>query len=173
MTKYQVDKDKMDDYIKSLDKRRTIVFGIVTLIVISIQTFIGYSIDNDFPFWVLIIATIIISVAFYFGLKLANDKLKQLSSGQYFIDNTLLRFVGADSLTREFKLDEIAVVHRKYSGTLIVKGNGWTKFNYIRPKRTNSYQLGGLDIIFIPTITSNYPDLVDTVKRTTPNAIKL
>lgn len=173
MTKYQVDKDQMDDYIKSLDKRRTTVFVLVTLIVISIQTFIGYNLDNDFPFWVLIIATIIISLAFYFGIRLANDKLKLLSNGRYFIDSSLLKFVGADSLTREFKLDEIAVVHKKYSGTLVVKGNGWTKFNYIRPKRTNSYQLGGLDIIFIPTITSDYHDLVDTVKRTTPKAMKL
>jgi hypothetical protein len=173
MNKYQVDKDQMHDYLKSLDKRRTTVFVIVTLVVLSMQTFIAYNIDKDFPFWVIIIATVVISVAFYFGLRLANDKLKQLSNGQYYIDNSLLKFEGSDSLKREFRLDEIAVIHKKYSGTLILKGNGWTKFNYIRPKRTNSYQLGGLDIIFVPTITTNYIDLVDAIKQTSKNAMKL
>lgn len=173
MTKYQVDKNVMDDYIKSLDKRRTSIFVIVTLVVLSMQTFIAYNLDNDFPFWVIIIATVIISVSFYIGLRLANDKLKQLSNGQYIIDHLTLKLEAGDSLTREFKLEEIAVIHKKYSGTLIVKGNGWTKFNYIRPKRTNSYQVGGLDIIFIPAITSNYADLVATIKQTAKNAMKL
>ena len=163
----------MDNYIKSLDKRRTTFFVIVTLVVVSMQTFIAYNLDSDFPFWVIIIVTVIISVAFYVGLRLANEKLKQLSSGQYLIDNSLLKFEGNESLTREFKLDEIAIIHKKFSGTLVIKGSGWTKFNYIRPKRTNSYQVGGLDIIFIPTITSNYLDLVDTIKQTARNAMKL
>lgn len=173
MTKYQVDKNQMDDYIKSIDKRRTTAFIIVTLVVLILQSFIAYNLDRDFPLWVLIIVTVIISAAFYIGLRLANDKLKQLSNGEYFIDNSLLKFEGAGSLTRVFKLEEVVVIHKKYSGTLVVKGNGWTKFNYIRPKRTNSYQVGGLDIIFIPTITSNYTDLVDTIKQTAQNAMKL
>lgn len=173
MTKYQVDKNQMDDYIKSLDKHRTTVFAIVTLVVLLLQTFIAFNLDRDFPFWVFIIATVVILIAFYLGLRLANDKLKQLSNGQFFIDNSSLKLEGVDSLTREFKLDEIAVIHKKYSGTLIVKGNGWTKFNYIRPKRTNSYQIGGLNIIFIPTITSGYSDLVEIIKQTAKNAMKL
>ena len=173
MKKYQVDNDKMKNYIKSLDKHRIFVFVIVTLIILTMQFIIAYKLDNEFPFWLIIIATVIISVAFYFGLNQVNDKLKQTSNGQYFIDHQTLKFETIDSLTREFKLEEIAVIHKKYSGTMIVKGNVWTKFNYFRPKKTSLYQIGGLDIIFIPTITSNYTDLVDNIKQAAPNAMKL
>ncbi len=173
MTTFRIDKNLMDDYINSLDKRRTIVFVIATLVVLSIQAFIAYNIDSDFPFWVLIVATAVIAVAFYFSLRLSNDTLRQLADGQFYIDNSVLKFVATDSLTRQFNLDQIAVIHKKYSGTIVVKGNGWTKFNYIRPKRTNFYQVGGLDVIFIPTITSNYSDLLDTVMQTSKNAIRL
>lgn len=173
MTTYHVDKNQIDNYIKSLDKRRTSVFVVVTLVVLSMQTFIAYNLDSDFPFWVLIIATVVIAVAFYFSLRHANDTLRQFADGQFYIDNSVLKFITTNSLTRQFNLDEIAVIHKKYSGTIVVKGNGWTKFNYIRPKRTNSYQAGGLDVIFIPTITSNYTDLVDTIRQTAINAMKL
>lgn len=172
MIKYQVDKEQMDDYIKSFDKRRTTVFVIVTVAILSVQSFIAYNLDNDFPFWLIVVVTVAISLAFYIGLRLANDRFKQLSNGQFFIDNSSLRFEGVDSLTRNFKLDEIAVIHTKYSGTMILKGNGWTKFNYIRPKRA-AYQPGDQDVIFIPTITSNYNELVNAIKQATKNAMKL
>jgi hypothetical protein len=173
MTAYKVENNLMDDYLTSLDRRRTFVFAVVTLIVLSIQVFIVYNLDSYFPFWIFIIVTAIIAIAFYFSLRLVNDKLKQLAGGQYFLNNSSVKFLTVDNLTREFNLDDIAVIDKKYSGTLIVKGNSWTKFNYIRPKRTNSYQIGELDIIFIPTITSNYAELVEKLKQRTKNAMKL
>ncbi len=172
MTTYCVDKSLMEDYIKSLDKRRAIVFIIMILVAFLLQGFIAYNLDNDFPFWVIIIAAVVIAVAFYFSLRLANDQLKQLSGGSFYLDKSILKFIAADNLIRQFNLDEIAVIHKKYSGTMVVKGNGWTKFNYIRPKKS-AYQVMQHNVIFIPTITSNYVDLVDKIEQTAKNAMKL
>jgi hypothetical protein len=115
----------------------------------------------------------LISVAFYYSLRFTNNKLKQLAGGHYFIDNSVLKFESLTGLTRAFKLEEIVVIHKKYAGAMVVKGNSWTKLNYIRPKRGNSYQLGGSNTIFIPTITTNYTDLIGKINHAAPNVMKL
>lgn len=171
--KYQVDKNQIDSYIHNIDKRRIAVFAILTLVILSMQAWIAYSLNNTFPFWLVIIITVIVLSAIYLGLRLANDKLKKLSNGQYFIDNTSLKFEDAEGLIREFNFTEIAIIHKKYSGTLVVKDSGLTKLNYFFPKRTNPYQPGEPNIIFIPAITSNYADLIKTIKQAAPNAIQL
>ncbi len=171
--KYQVDKNQIDSYIHNINKRRVIVFVILTLIIMTMQAFIAYNLHNSFPFWLVIIIAVIISLAIYLGVRLANDKLKKLSNGKYFIDNRSLKFEDVEGLIREFDFAEIAIIHRKYSGTLIVKGNGLTRLNYFFPKRNNPYQAGEPNVILIPTITSNYAELINKITQAVPNAIQL
>jgi cytochrome c-type biogenesis protein CcmE len=54
MTNYQVDETQMENYIKSLDKHRIIIFIVAILVVLSLQAFIMYNLDSNFPFWVFI-----------------------------------------------------------------------------------------------------------------------
>jgi hypothetical protein len=173
MTNYHVDKEQVGDYIKSRGKRSTTVFVIVGIVIISLQTFNGKSLDGDFPFGVMIIGAIIISIAFYIGNRSTNNKLKQLSDGKFFIDQSLITFEAADGKTKVLKLDEIAVIHKKHYGTIVIKGNGWTNFHYLRPKKTSGFELENQNVIFIPTITSNYTELLDKLMHNATNAMKI
>ncbi|TAM97797.1 MAG: hypothetical protein EPN39_10490 [Chitinophagaceae bacterium] len=163
----------MDDYVQTLNKRGVIRFSIVTILILASQTLIAYRLDNDFPFWVMIIISIIIAGAFYFGLRLGNDKLSQLAGASFFIDNNIIKQQTANNVITQLKLSEIAIINKKYSGTILVKGGVLTRIDYMRPKKTSPYQIGSPDTIFIPSITSNYWELVDKIKELSTQAAKL
>ena len=172
MSKYQVDEILMDEYLKKWNKRRLIVYVLVISVILTLTLSITYQNSNSSTFLMyLLLMSVIIVVAFYFSLKYANSQIRQLTGGQYFIDDSLIRVQGTEKSDREFNLNEIAVIHKKYSGTIIIKGNIWTKINYLRPKKS-FYQVNHYNVIFIPTITTNYIELVDRVKKSAANAMK-
>jgi hypothetical protein len=99
---------------------------------------------------------------------------RKLSGGQYFIDHSSLKFESIDNeFSRDFKLDEIAVIHPTKLGTTIARGDNETKFDYSTPKRRGSFAVGKPDVIFIPTITTNYSELIDKIIESSPNAKKI
>ena len=161
----------MDDYIKALNKRRSFIF-ISILLIISTTLLIVYNVTIIQFIFLFITIQVIGSLALYFGLQLGNSKFRQFSNGQYFVDNSTLKFVTPDDQIKQFQLDKIAVVHKTHSGTVLVKGDKWTKLNYIRPKRSG-YQIDDPNVIFIPTITSNYTSLISVIKQTAMNSMKL
>ncbi len=173
MTKYQVDEFQVDEYLKKWNKRRLIIYVLVISVILPITSLITYQETNTSTFLLyLLIMSVIIVVAFYFSLKYANSQIRQLTGGQYFIDDSIIKFQGSEKSDRKFNLDEIAVIHKRYSGTIIIKGNIWTKINYLRPKKS-FYQVNHYNVIFIPTITTNYSELVNQVKKAAANAMKL
>ncbi|HET6225659.1 MAG TPA: hypothetical protein VFF27_05225 [Bacteroidia bacterium] len=105
-------------------------------------------------------------------LKQLTYKLEQLAKANYYIEECSIKFQNGDQMIA-FNMNEIAVFHQKHSGTYIVKGDGWTKINYIFPKRNPRYRIGNADTIFIPTITSNYDELTNHIYAEARNAFKI
>jgi len=170
-TIYQIESEKMNDYISSVNRRKAFTLLPLVIIAVSFQGYISFKKNDGTPVWLFILITIIISAALFFGISLFNKKLRRLSNGQFIVETDSIKFQTNDDLARDFKLEEIAVITKKYSGTYLIKGNGLTKINYIRPKRS-AYQLGDQNVIFIPTITSNYDDLIERIKENSKNAMK-
>ena len=164
-SKYKVDNNLLEDYLRMVVKKRIYYFLVVLIIVIPAQAFIAYRMDNDFPLitWMVVIILVIL-VAFMVGVRFYIDKLKQFVDAQYFIDDETISQQKSNNDNRNFKFNRIAVVQKISAGTIIVKGGMLTKINYYRPKR-GSYQVDSSDVIFIPTITTNYADLIYRIKK--------
>ena len=173
MTKFHIDKDKIPPFIKMVTIRSAIIFTIVTLLLFSIVIFSTKNTDPDFPIWIFFIIGLIILIAFCLGIYISNKKLHQFAEGKFNIENSILIFQFANEQITEINLNQIAVVHKYYSGTMIIKGNNWTKFFYLWPKRSGRFEVGGHNAIFIPVITSNYAELISEIKKGAKNALKL
>jgi len=83
--------------------------------------------------------------------------------------------MNGNKVERTFSFSEIVVIDKRKFGTTIVKGNVWTKIDYYRP--TTPYQLDHPKLIFVPCITTNYPELIERLREQTAwqqqrNAIK-
>jgi hypothetical protein len=173
MKAFKIDEKSLDSYLKRSNTRKTLVFFGIVLLCFSAQGFIAYHLDAHFPFWIFSILLFIVAIAFYFSLKLGNDKLKQLANGSFELSDSTLSFLSSGGERKEFKFSEIAIIHRQFSGTTLVRGTSWTKLNYFLPKRTSSYQIGAINVIFIPTITVNYKALIDAMKDASKHAIQI
>ena len=165
---YQVDHSFVDGYIKKANKRLFYIFFTTLVIVFSAQLFIIYKSASDAPLIpIFSVAISICFIAFFISVKLFNDKLRKFVGARYDIENGTVSQYTTDNIVRQFRFDEIAVVHKKSYGTIIVKGSGLTKMDYYRPKRSNPYSIDSVNVIFIPTITTNYSDLIARIKQLT------
>lgn len=173
MNKFYIDKNKMPPFIKMVTIRSSIVFTIVILLLFSIIIIPMQNMEPDLPFWTFFIIGLVTVLAFCLGIYLSNKNLYQLAEGKFSIENNILKFHFANEHVTEINLNQIAVINKYYHGTMIVKGNNWTIFFYLWPKRSSRFGVGGPDIIFIPSITSNYMELVLEIKKGAKNAMKL
>src|SRR5690606_17534472 len=119
---------------------------------------------NYVPFGVLIFATVIIFIALYFGHKKWTSTLKKFQNAIYKLSPKTLTIKRDDIKPREISLSDIVVFHKTQKGTVLVTGNGWTKFDYYRPKISGN-SLDKDNQIFIPSVTDNYDELIREIKK--------
>lgn len=169
MSQYKVDEKVFASYIQNIEKREIIKFLAIALLILFLQSIVF----NQIPVWISMIIFCIVFAAFFWSLKVANALLKKMNKGQYYLSTTSITFQDGHHLIKGFDFEEIVIIHKKYTGTILVKGNAWTKFNYFRPKRTNTYSIDAQSVIFIPKITSNYLELIQHVQASSEKAFKL
>jgi len=184
MKNYQVDQNQINDYLISLEKRKNKVLLVAFVVLISVLLFSVISTDKLLSFFPISMAffSIILMSALYFAFvrMYAKQKLQieSLFIGKYELDETSLKFLAPAPLARDFRFDEVAVIHKRPYGTIIIKGDSWTRMNYLRVtwgmyKSRNPYQFDSDNVIFIPNITSNYIEMIESIKQSAKNALKL
>ncbi len=154
----------MDKYLKDRFISVSINFSIIAVIVFSMLTFILYKQDALYGLWSFLFSIPLATGAFIYGVKWWNDKLRELSDTEFILTATSLTHKTPNQTEKNFDFLEIAVLDRKKLGTTIIKGNWLTKINYYIPKKI-PYQLDDPKLIFIPSITTNYSELIDTLKK--------
>lgn len=90
--------------------------------------------------------------------------LNKFQNAVYELTPTTLIIKRDDIKPREIRLRDIVVIHRTKKGTVLVSGNGWTKFNYYRPKISGN-SIDQNDRIFIPSVTDNYDELIKEIRK--------
>ena len=130
----------------------------------SLLIFILYKQQVPEGLWGFLISIPLIVGAFLFGVKRWNNKLRTLAETEFVLTADALIQRNPNQVEKDFKFSEIAVAHKTKFGTTIIKGNWMTKINYYRPKKT-PYQLDDPNLIFVPIITTNYAELIETIKQ--------
>ena len=177
MITYEVKEDAMADYLSSLDRRRILIILLVNLFFVITGYLTEIYRINIILFWCILLLTLIVSMVSWLDLRKDNDKLRQLAGSRYFIDDQTIKFLPMEMDPIEFQLKDVAVIHRKYSGTQVVAGvqelgMQLTGVSYFTRMKSRSFSLGDPGTIFIPRITSNYEDLISTLILKSGNAIK-
>ena len=163
--KYRVDGKQMDEYLKNRFISVSITAFIIVVIVFSNLTFIIIKLNAPDGLWSFLFSVPIIIVAFLFGVRRWNNKLRDLADTEFILTTTRLTQKTPNQAEKNIDFLEIAVLDKKKFGTTIIKGNWWTKIDYYRPKKI-PYQLDDPKLIFIPSITTNYSELIDNLKET-------
>jgi hypothetical protein len=154
----------MDEYLKNRFISVSITASILVVSVFSMLTFILIKQNAPDGLWSFLFSVPIIIGVFVFGVKSWNNKLRDLADTEFILTTTSLIQKSPKQTEKNFDFVEIAVLDKKKFGTTIIKGNWWTKIDYYRPKKS-SYQLDDPKRIFIPSITTNYSELIDTLKQ--------
>lgn len=164
ISKYQVDEQQMDGYLKNRFISVSITFSIIIGVLLSLFAFILFKQQALVGLWSFLIAMPIITIAFIFGVRQWNDKLRKLSGTEFILTSNSLVQKIPNEVEKGFNVSEIAVIDKKKFGTTIIKGNWLTRINYYRPKKS-AYQLNDPNLIFIPSITTNYNELINSIKQ--------
>ena len=163
-SKYRVDRKQIDEYLKRRFTSVSITASIIAVVVFSDLAYILYKQGATDALWIFFICIPVCAAAYFYGVKRWNDKLRTLADTEFELTSDSIVQSSETQVRKSFKFSEIAVVHKKKFGTLVVKGGWLTKIDYYRPKNT-PYQLGEPGTIFIPTITTNYDHLIDAIKK--------
>jgi hypothetical protein len=168
---YHVDNGLIEGYIKKSGKRQFYLFFTVIVCIVTFQSLITYQYASDAPrLFIIGVAIMMCAIALFFSIRLLGNKLRTFAGASYVIERDLLSQQTPGNKAKHFKFNEIAVIHEKSYGTLIVKGGKLTKLNYYRPKRNNPYPVDSANVIFVPTITTNYSGLIERIKQLTKAA---
>jgi hypothetical protein len=160
--KYIVDGQQMEPYLKSRFISVVITCSIVVTIVLAMLSYNFYKQSPKGP-WSLLFSVPLIIGAFLFGVRRWHNKLRRLSGTEFLLTSYGITQTRLNQVERDISFSEMAVVDKKKFGTTILKGNGWTKIDYYRPKRP--YQLDDPRLIFVPSITTNYAELIEKLKQ--------
>jgi hypothetical protein len=158
-----VDGHQVDEYLKRRFISVTITFVTATAIILAMLAFIFYK-QAPKGLWSFLFSVPLIAGAFLLGVKRWHNKLRKLADTEFILTVDSIVQTTQNQIERHFKFSEIAVVNKMKFGTTIVKGNWLTVINYYRPKRT-PYQPDDPTLIFIPSITTNYAELIQTIKQ--------
>ena len=162
-TKYFVDEQLIDKYLK-----KRLSFSVLLLIssLIFYSTFAYIFFILNFP--VAILCLLILFPLYLIDrlilVKKWNEKIISLSKYEFVITQDSIAQQIEKLTVREIHFSEIAVINKKKFLTVIVKGNWLSKLFYFIPKRNYPNSLNSPDIIFIPNITSNYSELIETIQ---------
>jgi hypothetical protein len=160
---YRVEGLKMEEYFKKRSIFVTVRFIFTITAVVLLLGFNSYKLQGTEGLWVSLASVPLIAGAFFFGVRRWHDKLRKLADTEFVLTIDGITQSTSGKIERDFKFSEMAVVDKKKFGTTIIKGNWWTRFDHYRP--TIPLQPDDLKVIFIPTITTNYPELIDAIKQ--------
>lgn len=139
------------------------MFSVIELVIVSMFAFILFKENALVGFWSFAFSIPLMFGAFLLSIKLWNHRLGKIVNAEFrFTSESFVQEID-NNPARQFSFSEIAVVHKQKFGTMVVKGNRWTKINYFRPKKFSPYDIDSANIIFIPSITTNYLELVETI----------
>lgn len=164
ISKYRIDGQKMDEYLKSRFKSASITFSIIATIVLSILTIILYKRHALKGLWSYLISIPVMIGAFVFSVKKWNNDLLNLTDTEYILTTNSLIQKTPNQIEKKINFLEIAVLNKKKFGTTIIKGNWLTKIDYYRPKKS-AHHFDNPNHIFIPSITTNYLELIDIIEK--------
>jgi hypothetical protein len=133
------------------------------IVIFCMFAFILIKINAPVGFWSFAFSIPLMIGAFVLSNKLWNDRLKKIVNAEFRLTADSLVQEIENNQIKKFMFSEIAVVDKQKFGTTIVKGNRWTKIDYYRPKKFSPYQIDSENVIFIPSITTNYTELVETI----------
>jgi hypothetical protein len=160
---YRVDGLKMDEYLKKRFIFVTVRFAFIITAVLLLLAFNSYKQQGTAGLWVFLASAPLIAGAFFFGVRRWHDKLRKLADAEFSLTIDSITQSNSGKIERDFKFSEMAVVDKKKFGTTIVQGNWRARFDHYRP--TRPLQPDDLKLIFIPTITTNYSQLIDAIKQ--------
>lgn len=155
---YAVDASKYDHYLRKVRRVWTIRFFIIATIGTILFYFNPYLYNTPIWIWLAIIA--VICVAYFWGYSRWTEELKKFKDAKYDLTFEVLTMYKGLESPRQINLSDIAILHRKIEGTLLVVGNWWTRFNYYRSQRGS---IDNHDRIFIPSATNGYEELVKEI----------
>lgn len=165
---YTVDKSKYDNYVKSVNQRNLIVALTILGILIAVFVFLARMSNKVFfviPF-VLVVAVVFLG-ALRWGQHILTKTLLKFKDAVIEFSSTGVSLKGTSLKSRDIPFDKIAVIDTSLKGTVIVKGNFWTKVDYYRPK-IGGVSLDFEDRIFIPRIIDDYEELIKKIKNNLP-----
>lgn len=158
---FMVNENEFDSYLKSVHKRRLISSSLIFVVIVSLMSTITHSNDSSFP--IIYFISILFFSALLYGLKLGEKTFEKFKNATYTITKDELILSSTKLGSRSIAFNQIAVIHKHYIGTTIVKGGLLTKLNYYRPK-TPATSIDFEDRIFIPSMTTNYEELIGKIK---------
>lgn len=172
MQTFTVDNSLLKAHIAKKFQTRWGVFAIIVLIILSLQYIINDL--SDIPAWALVATVGVIFAAYYLGLQMQKSDLLKFGNATYTITDLFITQTISTGKTSQFAFKEIVVVHNIPEGLLLIRGDKWTKLDYLRPRKGDgSYGILSDKTIFIPSITENYNTIAETVMHLASNATKL
>jgi hypothetical protein len=163
-TKYSVDGQQMEKYLKTRFISVSITFSIAMLFIMTMLGFNFYKSIGIEGLWILLFSLPVLATAFLYGVKRWHDKLRELADNKFILTEDRIIRIKGNQIERAFFFSEIAVIDKKKFGTAILKGGIWTKIDYYRPKRS-PHQLDDPKLIFVPIITTDYLELIEKLKE--------
>jgi len=154
----------MEKYLKSRFTSVSIAFSIIVLFTMTMLGFIFYKQAGVNGLWSFLFSIPLLVTAFLYGVNRGHNKLRKLTDSEFILKEDFIIQMKQNQVERVFGFSEIAVIDKRKFGTTILKGNMWTKVDYYRPKRS-PYQLDDPKLIFVPSITTNYSELIEIVKQ--------
>lgn len=161
---YSVDQTKYASFVEKVSIRR-IVFSLTVFVVVkAVFSFLITQFDKDFPrFLLLFIVGTVLLGALWWAHKSWVKTLRKFQDATFEISLTEISMSSPSPGTRSISFDQIAVIDKTPKGTVLVRGNSWTKLDYYRPKRSGT-PLDSPDRIFIPRVTDDYEKLLERIK---------
>jgi|694.fasta_scaffold23665_3 hypothetical protein len=164
ISKYKVEEIRMSEYLKKRFIYVSIKATFLMVTAFSMLTFVLYKQNAIDGIWSYLFSAPIILIALVIGLIRWNTQLSKLTNTEYILTNDSLTQKAPFQSEKNFKFSTIVVIDEQKFGTNIVKGNWLSKINYYRPKKS-PFQINDPQLIFIPSITSNYNELIELLKQ--------
>ena len=161
---YLIDPIQLQLYLAKRFKRMMITSGIIIVLIVANFAYIMYKRDELDAMWTFCVSVPWMYGALWLGITLWNKKLSKLAGTEFILAENSLVQKTVNGATKQFNYSEIAVISKTTMGTDIVKGNWLTKVDYYRPKKS-SYKADDPNLIFIPTVTTHYKELIQQLKQ--------
>jgi hypothetical protein len=163
---YYVDKERLETFVKDWKRsqwlRFVIIFSICLIWVVAVAQ---YS-KTEIPARVYLIMIPISCAAFFLGITSMASDMRRFAGSRYFLDlsSGTIRSEGVEP--RSFAFGNIIKMDRNRYGTVLVKGKRLFGLRFPN-RRRRYYHFRNSDILFIPSVTSNYEELISRIKDLT------